>query len=221
MTICPPWTTIRCAAVGPPCTSSTETASRFWAGDGLQADAFALLAREPASDDPVVIARKLRVVGLVANAAGPTGMVGGQAIDLQAAGQTLGRALTLDRDGLRDMHLRKTGMLIRAAGASGAILGGGDDDTVAMMQEWGSQIGLAFQIVDDILDVEGSSRELGKTVGKDAARQKPTYPSLFGLDRSRKMADECAERARVVLEKSGMMNSRLPGIADWILKRKS
>ena len=191
------------------------------AGDGLQADAFALLAREPASDDPVVIARKLRVVGLVANAAGPTGMVGGQAIDLQAAGQTLGRALTLDRDGLRDMHLRKTGMLIRAAGASGAILGGGDDDTVAMMQEWGSQIGLAFQIVDDILDVEGSSRELGKTVGKDAARQKPTYPSLFGLDRSRKMADECAERARVVLEKSGMMNSRLRGIADWILKRKS
>lgn len=191
------------------------------AGDGLQADAFALLAREPASDDPVVIARKLRVVGLVANAAGPTGMVGGQAIDLQAAGQTLGRALTLDRDGLRDMHLRKTGMLIRAAGASGAILGGGDDDTVAMMQEWGSQIGLAFQIVDDILDVEGSSRELGKTVGKDAARQKPTYPSLFGLDRSRKMADECAERARVVLEKSGTMNSRLPGIADWILKRKS
>src|SRR5262249_1501664 len=92
------------------------------AGDGLHAEAFTLLAREPAGDDPPLVARKLRVLRVVGDAAGPMGMVGGQAIDLQAAGQAPGRAVTLDADGLRAMHARKTGALIRASAVSGAIM---------------------------------------------------------------------------------------------------
>jgi geranylgeranyl diphosphate synthase type II len=191
------------------------------AGDGLQAEAFALLAREPATDDPAVIARKLRVVGVVADAAGVVGMVGGQAIDLQAAGQAPGHAIALDADGLQGMHLRKTGALIRAAAQSGAIMGGGSNDAVVAIAHWGAQIGLAFQIVDDILDVEGSAGELGKTAGKDAASRKPTYPSLFGLERSRAMAAACADHARTILEKARLTSGWLGPIADWVIARRS
>src|SRR5205807_3740048 len=100
------------------------------AGDGLHAEAFTLLAREPADDDAPLCARKLRVLRVVGDAAGPMGMVGGQAIDLQAAGQAPGQLVTLDADGLRAMHARKTGALIRAAAASGAIMAGATDDLV-------------------------------------------------------------------------------------------
>src|SRR5205085_8217490 len=101
------------------------------AGDGLHAEAFTLLAREPALDDPDIIRRKLRVLRLVGDAAGPAGMVGGQAIDLQAAGQAPGHALTLDANGLREMHALKTGALIRASAVSGAIMAGADERLIA------------------------------------------------------------------------------------------
>ena len=127
------------------------------AGDGLHAAAFALLAREPAAHDPAIVARKLRVLAVVGDAAGPDGMVGGQAIDLQAAGQAPGHAVTLDADGLRAMHARKTGALIRASAVSGAIMAGAADDLVEAIDRYAAEIGLAFQIVDDILDVEGES----------------------------------------------------------------
>ena len=191
------------------------------AGDGLQAEAFALLAREPATDAPVVAARKLRAMQAIAEAAGATGMVGGQALDLQAAGQVPGHALLLDADGLQAMHLRKTGALIRAAAESGAVMGGGTDDLIRSVRAWATEIGLAFQIVDDILDVEGSSEQLGKTAGKDVAGNKPTYPSLFGLERSRQMADECAVRARDTLHAAGLSGSQLARIADWVISRRS
>ena len=191
------------------------------AGDGLQTEAFALLAREPATEDPVVIARKSRALHAIAEAAGATGMVGGQALDLQAAGQVPGHVLRLDADGLQAMHLRKTGALIRAAAESGAVMGGAGDRLIMAVQSWGAEIGLAFQIVDDILDVEGSSEELGKTAGKDVAGNKPTYPSLFGLDRSRTMADECAARAGAILAGNGLAESQLARIADWVIRRKS
>src|SRR5262249_17506951 len=154
-------------------------------GDGLQAEAFALLAAEPAASTAAIAERKLRVVQVVAQAAGAAGMVGGQAIDLQAAGQAPGRELTLDADGLRNMHARKTGAIIRAAAVSGAIMAGASDSVIASVDRFATEMGLAFQIVDDILDVEGSADALGKTAGKDAAGAKPTYPSLFGLERSR------------------------------------
>ena len=188
------------------------------AGDGLQAEAFALLSREPAGDQPVLVARKLSIVRTVAEAAGPTGMVGGQAIDLQAVG---GQALSLDADGLRTMHARKTGAMIRASAVAGAIMAGADESIVATVDRYGAEIGLAFQIVDDVLDVEGTAQQLGKTAGKDAAGSKPTYTALFGVERSKELAAECAVRAHDVLKDAGLVEGHLSAIADWIVTRKN
>ena len=190
------------------------------AGDGLQAQAFALLSREPDTDDEAIVRRKVRALGLIAEAAGAVGMVGGQAIDLLAAGQVPGRHVALDADGVRGMHARKTGALIRASATSGAIMAGGDGSAIAAIDRYATEIGLAFQIVDDILDVEGSAAELGKTIGKDAAATKPTYVTVFGVDRSRSMAAECVSRARDALDEANLGGWLLP-IADWVVSRKS
>jgi geranylgeranyl pyrophosphate synthase len=192
------------------------------AGDGLHAEAFTLLAREPDDHgDPKLAERKLRVLQLVGEAAGPIGMVGGQAIDLQAAGQTPGPRVALDPDGLRAMHARKTGALIRAAASTGAIIAGADAPIVAAIDRYATELGLAFQIVDDILDVEGTAADLGKTAGKDAAEAKPTYPAFFGIARSRALAAECVERANGALTSVGLADSHLAAIADWVVKRKN
>ena len=142
-------------------------------------------------------------------------------MDLQAAGQVRDHSLRLDPAGLQAMHLRKTGALIRASAVGGAIMGGASEDHIAAVARWAADIGLAFQIVDDILDIEGSAAELGKTAGKDAAGDKPTYPSLFGLDGARAMAADCAERARTVLIDARLTDSWLDAIADWVLTRKN
>ena len=191
------------------------------AGDALQAEAFALMAREPAADDASIAARKLRAIHTLAEAAGAVGMVGGQAIDLQAAGQATGHALTLDGPALQAMHLRKTGAIIRAAAVTGAGMAGATEQTAAAVDAWAEQIGLAFQIVDDILDVEGDAAALGKTAGKDAASDKPTYPSLFGLEASRRMAAACTARARAILEDAGLAAGHLTGMAEWVTGRKN
>src|SRR5262245_42206438 len=191
------------------------------AGDGLHAEAFTLLAREPADESPTISARKLRVLRVIGDAAGPAGMVGGQTIDLQAAGQAPGRTITLDADSLREMHARKTGALIRASAVSGAIMAGAADETVAAIDRYATDVGLAFQIVDDILDVEGAPEELGKTAGKDAADAKPTYPSVFGLDESRAMAASCVARARQTLVDAKLTVGWLDAIADWVVIRRS
>ena len=191
------------------------------AGDGLHAAAFTLLAREPRDEDPAMVARKLRVIGVVGDAAGPDGMVGGQAIDLQAAGQAPGHAVTLDAESLRAMHARKTGALIRASAVSGAIMAGAADDVVFAIDRYAGEVGLAFQIVDDILDIEGDPASLGKTAGKDAAGAKPTYPALFGLQRSRDLAAECLARAHRGLEEAGLTDGWLGPIADYVVSRKS
>jgi geranylgeranyl pyrophosphate synthase len=193
------------------------------AGDALQAAAFELLAREPADPSGILAGRKLRAIARLAEAAGAAGMVGGQAIDLQAAGQVPGHPLTLDAPGLQAMHLRKTGALIRASAVSGAIMaaeGDGSEEAIGAIDRWGEQVGLAFQIVDDILDVEGNDRELGKTAGKDAAGSKPTYPALFGVARARALADECSVEARLILERAGLMQGWLGDITDWIVHRR-
>ncbi len=190
------------------------------AGDGLQAEAFALLAREPVSDDASLVDRKLRVLALVATAAGATGMVGGQAIDLAAAAGR-GAQPAFDAGTLADMHARKTGALIRAAAVAGAVMGGGDGAMEAAVGTWASEVGLAFQIVDDVLDVEGAAAEIGKTSGKDAAAGKPTYPALFGLVRSKALASEAVERADQALTSAGLAGSHLPAIARWIVERRS
>jgi geranylgeranyl pyrophosphate synthase len=190
-------------------------------GDGLQAAAFTLLAREPADGDGTMAARKLRAAAIIGEAAGPSGMVGGQAIDLQAAGQVPSQAVTLDAAGLQDMHGRKTGALIRASAVSGAIMAGGDDDAVAAIDRYAREIGLAFQIVDDILDVEGDAATLGKSAGKDAASAKPTYPSLFGVARSRQLAAQCLDGARQALAEASLTDGWLLMVADWVVSRKN
>jgi len=185
------------------------------AGDGLLTEAFALLAREPEGGPDDLDARKLRVVQIVADAAGAAGMVGGQALDLAAASPG---AAPFDRQALRAMHARKTGALIRGAALAGATMAGANERLLTAVDEYGDAIGLAFQIVDDILDVEGASADLGKTAGKDAAAGKPTYPALYGLDASRALAGECVERAMAALDRAGLAG-QLPAIARWVTSR--
>jgi geranylgeranyl diphosphate synthase, type II len=191
------------------------------AGDALQGEAFALMAREPQTDDPAIDSRKVAAIRTLATAAAAAGMVGGQVVDLQAAGQVEGHRLDLDGTALRAMHLRKTGALIRASAVAGAIMAGGGGAQLAAIERWGTEIGLAFQIVDDILDVEGDETALGKSIGKDAASAKPTYTSLFGLERARQMAAECATTAHAVLEDARLTDSWLDAIADWVISRRN
>jgi geranylgeranyl diphosphate synthase type II len=188
------------------------------AGDGLLTEAFYVLAGIKGDS-----ARVLRAVRLIAEAAGPVGMVGGQAIDLASITPDPrgGSAPTLDAEGLAAMHAKKTGALIRASAVSGAVLGGGNETQIAAIEAAASEFGLAFQIVDDILDVEGDAAQLGKSIGKDAAAGKPTYPAFFGLARSRAMADACVERAADTLTTAGMADSWLLGIGRWIVERQN
>jgi len=181
------------------------------AGDGLLTEAFALMAREPRGDDPSLVARKARVIGIVASSAGAAGMVGGQAIDLTG----------VTPDALRAMHARKTGALIRASAGAGAVIGGASDAQIDAIDGAAAEFGLAFQIIDDVLDVEGASEDLGKTAGKDAAAGKTTYPALYGLDASKRMARECLDRAAAALASVNLADSRLLQIGRWIVERSN
>ena len=192
------------------------------AGDGLLTEAFRVLARWPDTDDPVVVDRKLRTVERLAAGAGAAGMVGGQVLDIQpvdpaAARQQVGAA----RAALRAMHELKTGALIRAAAGAGAIIAGADSGKIAAVDTYAAHLGLGFQIVDDILDVEGDAAELGKTAGKDAAAGKVTYPSIVGLEQSRVLAARAIADAQQALRAGGLHGGRLTEIADWVLARSS
>jgi geranylgeranyl diphosphate synthase, type II len=191
------------------------------AGDGLLTEAFDLMAREPASEDDTGLAlRKLRVIRLVARAAGPAGMVGGQAIDLQATASAGARSPGgFDLVSLRDMHAKKTGAIIRAAAVSGAVMAGGTEEQIQAVDTYAAELGLAFQIVDDILDIEGATEDIGKTAGKDKAAGKPTYPALLGLDESRRLAADCIGNAVETLNSVGLTDNRLGEIARWTLRR--
>jgi geranylgeranyl diphosphate synthase type II len=188
-------------------------------GDALLTEAFALLAREPAScaalDDAQLAGRRLRTIQAVAEAAGAAGMVGGQAIDLKA---TTPDAAPLDADALRGMHARKTGALIIGSALAGAIMAGASPAQLDAVRAYANNLGLAFQIVDDILDVEGASADLGKTAGKDAAAGKPTYPSVYGLHESRRLAQTSIDDALASLTRAGLAG-QLPAIARWVVSR--
>jgi geranylgeranyl diphosphate synthase type II len=197
------------------------------AGDGLLTEAFHLLAREPRSRDPDVVERKLRVIACIAEAAGALGMVGGQAIDLLNAGRALDESQApspepraLDAQGLSRMHAMKTGALIRAAATSGAIMAGGEERQIEAIDRAATELGLAFQIVDDILDVEGGA-DLGKTAGKDAAAGKLTYPALYGLEESKRLAAACLARAETALADGGITDPHLLAIGAWIVERRN
>ena len=196
------------------------------AGDGLLTEAFAVLAVPPVGAgtpaSPVAdAAHRLEALRVLAAAAGAAGMVGGQAIDLAGAGRVPGRSAPVSSlEALEDMHRRKTGALIRAAAAIGAILAGAEPRLVAAIDDYARDLGLAFQIVDDILDVEGSAEALGKTAGKDAAAGKPTYATLLGVDKSRRLARASIDRARAALDRAGLTGA-LHDIAEWSLGRTS
>ncbi len=184
------------------------------AGDALLTEAFRVLARGSESETAARRGRRLRTLERIATAAGAEGMVGGQVMDLAATGATA----AFDADRLRAMHGRKTGALIRAAAFAGAIMGGASDADADAVDRYAAHLGLAFQIVDDILDVEGAQEEIGKTAGKDAEAGKPTYPALFGLDESRRLAAGAIGEAKAALEAAGI-GGRLFEIADWVLGR--
>jgi geranylgeranyl pyrophosphate synthase len=148
-------------------------------------------------------------------------MVGGQAVDLIAAGRVPSYPPhDLDDLELNAMHFRKTGALICAAAEIGGILNGADESTRAALHSYATDLGLAFQIIDDVLDVQASAEDLGKTPGKDAAAGKPTYVSRYGVEGAIREAHDCVERALGFLAEQ-RLSGRLPEIAEWTISRKS
>jgi farnesyl diphosphate synthase len=189
------------------------SASALLAGDALQALAFELLT----PDDVAVSAnRQAKLCRLLARAAGSAGMAGGQAIDLAS----VGRALTEDQ--LREMHQLKTGALLQASVLMGAACGDVTAQAAKALQAYGAAMGLAFQVVDDILDVTQASETLGKTAGKDVDRNKPTYVSVLGLEGARQQAENLRRRAHDALAGSGLAQTACLGLlADLVVDRTS
>ncbi|MBK6568731.1 polyprenyl synthetase family protein [Candidatus Aalborgicola defluviihabitans] len=188
-------------------------ASALLAGDALQALAFELLTPQ---DGTVAPATQARLCALLARAAGSAGMAGGQAIDLAS----VGRPLTESQ--LREMHQLKTGALLQASVMMGAHCAQPGIQVAQALQSYGSAIGLAFQVVDDILDVTADSTTLGKTAGKDAENNKPTYVSLMGLQASRAYAQNLLRQALGALDGSGMVHTQaLRALADMVVNRVS
>jgi geranylgeranyl diphosphate synthase type II len=195
----------------PTCHKKFGEATAILAGDALLTLAFETLAN--ASVEP---ARRVAILSHVAASAGTVnGMVGGQVADLEAEGRAVQPAE------LEYIHRSKTAALIRASVVAGAIGGGAVDEDVARLKRFGETIGWAFQVVDDILDVEESSAALGKTAGKDAAQQKATYPSLYGLEKSRQFAKELEARAMAEIEPYGPRAARLRELAELIVHRRA
>jgi len=181
------------------------------AGDSLLTLAFQVLAQLPVADD-----RKTRLIAELATASGTVGgMIGGQVADLEGEGKAPTAEL------LESIHRAKTGALLRASLRMGAIYAGTSEEQYSALSCYGEHIGLAFQIVDDILDVEESSAALGKTAGKDAAQHKITFPAVYGLETSHRMAEEECARAHQVLAPFGERAARLHELADHIVRRKS
>lgn len=182
-------------------------------GDALQAQAFLVLSEDTDLDDP---ARLLAMIRLLAQAAGSVGMCGGQAIDLASVG------MDLSQDALEQMHRLKTGALLRASVLLGAMSGKRlAVDEMRALDAYAAAIGLAFQVVDDVLDATADSATLGKTAGKDAADNKPTYVSILGLEQSRALAEKLRNDAHHALMPFGENARRLRDIADLIVQRKA
>ncbi len=188
-------------------------AQALLAGDALQALAFELLVPE---GDAVPAAMQATLCRLLARAAGSSGMAGGQAIDLASVG------LALTEDQLRGMHRLKTGALLQGSVLMGAACGNATEAAATALSDYGAAMGLAFQVVDDILDVTADSATLGKTAGKDAAQDKPTYVSLMGLEPSRALARALHAQATAALEASALRDTRaLRALADMVVNRNN
>jgi len=197
----------------PTCHRAYDEATAILVGDALQARAFEVLANAPASIAP---AARIEMLRLLADAIGTRGMAGGQAIDLEAVKQTL------DAAALERMHRQKTGALIQASVMLGASAAGLSNAAQrAALAEFGAEIGLAFQIQDDILDVEGTTSALGKRAGADADRVKPTYPSVLGIGAARAAALARRDRALAALRPLGPRFEPLAEFAEFLVARVS
>ncbi|GAW65541.1 farnesyl-diphosphate synthase [Geoanaerobacter pelophilus] len=188
-------------------------ATAILAGDALLTEAFILLSCNGEGVDP---AARLRVIHEIAHASGSRGMVGGQMVDMESEGKH-----DIDMATLSYIHTHKTGALIRASVRAGAILGGASEEAFDALTRYADAIGLAFQIADDVLDVEGTTEELGKDAGSDQARGKATYPALVGLEASKLRAEELVQIALAALEPFDERAEPLRAIASYIVKRKS
>ncbi|MFQ1064572.1 polyprenyl synthetase family protein [Bordetella trematum] len=185
-----------------------DEATAMLAGDALQPLAFELLAGMPIA--PALVVQATQVL---ARAAGSLGMAGGQAIDLHSVGKTL------TRDELQVMHSMKTGAMLAASVTLGGIVAGASSTARAALDSYAQAMGLAFQVVDDILDVTADSASLGKTAGKDAVENKPTYVSLLGLEAAQALAEELRQAAHQALGPLGESGARLGQLADFIVLR--
>ncbi len=185
-----------------------DEATAMLAGDALQPLAFELLAGMPIA--PALVVQATQVL---ARAAGSLGMAGGQAIDLHSVGKTL------TRDELQIMHSMKTGAMLAASVTLGGIVAGASSTARAALDSYAQAMGLAFQVVDDILDVTADSASLGKTAGKDAVENKPTYVSLLGLEAAQTLAEELRQAAHQALGPLGESGARLGQLADFIVLR--
>ena len=189
-----------------------DEATALLVGDALQAQAFQTLA----DIDTLPPARQVTMLRLLAEAAGSAGMCGGQAIDLDSVG------LALTREELERMHQLKTGAMLRVSVILGALCGKDLSATeLEALKAYSTAIGLAFQVVDDVLDATADSATLGKTAGKDAADNKPTYVSILGLDQSKELAEQLRREAHEALAPFGEQAQRLRELADLIVQRKA
>ncbi|MDO9011685.1 MAG: polyprenyl synthetase family protein [Gallionella sp.] len=195
----------------PTCHVQYDEATALLVGDSLQTLAFQLLSERQLSDDGL---QQLEMIKLLAAASGSRGMAGGQAIDLES----VGRALSLPE--LENMHIHKTGALIRAAILLGAQCGTVSAAQLARLDHFGKCVGLAFQVVDDVLDFAADTATLGKTAGKDADNDKPTYVTLLGVQAARSMAHDLHAEAVETLAEFGDKALRLRELADFIVLRK-
>ena len=183
------------------------------AGDALLALAFELIAD---SRDIVPPDRVLEALAMVARASGTQGMVGGQVADIESEGRE-----DLDEATVASIHARKTGALLTASLLGGACLSGASRDQMSALREYGNQVGLAFQIIDDILDIEGDASKLGKPIGSDLKQDKATYPKVLGIEQSRALAHQAANRAIAHLSDFGPDANPLRALALYFVERDS
>jgi geranylgeranyl pyrophosphate synthase len=194
----------------PTCHRAFDEATALLVGDALQALAFEILSRQEQQSE-----QRLKMIKILAEASSSRGMAGGQAIDLESVGQTL------DLAQLEDMHNRKTGALILASVQLGGLAANADNSTTAQLNAYGRAIGLAFQVADDILDVEGDTDILGKKAGADAALGKPTYPGIMGLEQAKAQANRLRRDALESAANLGDNGGLLSGIANYIVERSN
>jgi geranylgeranyl diphosphate synthase type II len=197
----------------PTCHIKFDEATAILAGDALLTLAFEILSSVNAGDTDLGALNRLRVINIIARAAGCNGMIEGQMQDIAAEGKVLGI------EDLKKMHRLKTGFLIEASVVSGTILGNGNRDQIEKLKNYARNIGLAFQITDDILNVEGDPDIMGKDVGTDQTRGKNTYPSILGMEKSKKFARKLVNDALKVLDYFDNKAEPLRAIADFIVLR--